>query len=417
MENHSKSFFQMGKLTARLMVIMTLSLGLLIPTMAIWQLTKERQERRDEVLSQSAASWGQPRLLGGPVLQVGGKNIIPENLSIQGHLNGQARHRGIFKIPFYSARLTLSGNFRIPANVQNARLKLYLAGARNADVKKAVLNTVALKLRGGQHPRTWLMDATVYTPLKAGVHTFKIELDFQGIQRLRFLPMAQKTDISLDSNWKNPNFSGSRLPNSRTINTKGFQATWSLSPDRKNPGETLARHPSRFSGQDGPAGEMTAGVDLFIPVDLYHRVERSLKYSILFIALTFLCFFMFEVFNPIRIHPLQYLFVGIALCVFYLLLLSFAEQIGFIISYLLASLATVGLISAYSLSILRSKTRALAMGGMLSGLYLFLFIILEAEAYSLLMGSVGLFAVLAVIMYATRNLNWYGLEENTAASS
>jgi inner membrane protein len=149
---------------------------------------------------------------------------------------------------------------------------------------------------------------------------------------------------------------------------------------------------------------------VFVPVDIYAQIERASKYAMLFISLTFLTFFVFEAVAGLQIHPVQYLFVGLALSLFFLLLLSLAEHIGFARAYGLASVADLGLITAYSLKILKSRTRAGILLGVLAGLYSFLYVVLQLEMYSLLAGSIGLFLILAIVMYATRNIDWYAKE-------
>jgi inner membrane protein len=157
--------------------------------------------------------------------------------------------------------------------------------------------------------------------------------------------------------------------------------------------------------------EDSFGVSLFMPVNVYSLTDRSIKYAILFIGFTFLAFFLFEIFGQLRIHPFQYLLVGFALTIFYLLLLSFSEFMSFTLSYFIASSATIGLITMYSAKILQAKKRTFTMAGMLVILYSFLYILLQLDQYSLILGSIALFIVLASVMYLTRNVNWYELQE------
>jgi inner membrane protein len=202
------------------------------------------------------------------------------------------------------------------------------------------------------------------------------------------------------------------LPIERTISPDGFEAHWQISH--------LGRSfPQFWNSQENNYMSFESdyfNVNLLLPIDFYQKVERSVKYGLLFILLTFTTFFLFEIFNPIRIHPFQYLMVGAALCIFYLLLLSISEHLNFSIAYLIASIATIGLITAYGKHVLISTRRALIMGASLVVLYVYLYILLHLQDYALLFGALGLFGILALVMYITRNIDWYNIDLNQVAN-
>ena len=193
------------------------------------------------------------------------------------------------------------------------------------------------------------------------------------------------------------------MPSKREINKNGFKAYWELINT-----QNIVKNKS-LSSIISYIEDLSFGVNLFLPVDIYHKTERAVKYSILFLVLTFLLFFLFELFNAIRIHPLQYSLIGFSLCLFYLLLLSLSEHIGFFFSYLIATMGTVGTITMYSKKVLQTKIRLITLSTLLVVLYSFLFILLHLEEYTLLIGSITLFFILAGVMYLTKDVNWYNI--------
>lgn len=208
------------------------------------------------------------------------------------------------------------------------------------------------------------------------------------------------TLVRIQSKWNTPSFDGAFLPDKRTIDKDGFSATWTILHLNRN-------FPQQWKDNEYLIADWSFGVDLLFPVDQYQKSYRSAKYAIMFIALTFLTFFFSEVLNKIRVHPIQYLLIGFALCIFYSLLISLSEHIGFGLAYLIGSIAIITMITAYSASILKDKILTALVSFILIALYVFLFTILQLEAYSLLMGSIGLFIVMSVIMYLSRNVDWY----------
>lgn len=234
---------------------------------------------------------------------------------------------------------------------------------------------------------------------------YAFQLIFKGSEALNFLPLGKTTRVSLRSSWSNPSFDGAFLPVQHQIDSNGFSADWQVLDLNRNYPQIWVENVSQRT-----VFSSSFGVNLYTPVDIYTQTTRAAKYMIMFIGLTFLVFFLVEIFSSKKIHPIQYLLIGFSLCIFYLLLLSLSEHINFGLAYLLASLSVVILIGAYVRSALEKKVIPLITVGMLAILYGFLYILLQNQDYALLIGSVGLFLILAAVMYLTRNVNWYRID-------
>ena len=425
----------------KMVVTGLLILALWIPLLMVRGLIYERQQRRDEVVSQVSATWGRAQILGGPVLtvpyQVHSKDekgkvstwthlahFLPETLKVDGRLMPERRRRGIFEVAVYRADLHTTGTFHRPSFAEwrippedilwdQAWLSIGVPDMRG--IKQGVRlvwgrKVLQLSPGGGV---TGLWSTGLRVPItglgrdaEKQAYAFAFDLSLNGSQQLKFLPFGKETAVSLRSSWPDPSFSGSFLPDKRTVGTKGFEASWSVPYfGRSYPQQWLEAQRERVV-PEYTVGESAFGVDLYLPVDVYQKTERSVKYGMLFLVLTFLAFFLFEVFSPVSLHPMHYLLVGSALCLFYLLLLSISEHIPFGASYAIASAGIVALISGYSMTILRGSRRALTMSGMLVLLYGYLYVLLQAEDYALLLGSLGLFVILAMVMYLTRRVDW-----------
>ena len=267
-----------------------------------------------------------------------------------------------------------------------------------------------------------LLPASEFASLdRSGVHTsvtidpnqsnyqFAFALPLKGSQEISFLPLGENTSVTIKSDWSAPSFTGEFLPESRSISTEGFTATWKVASYGKNLPQSWVDNEMQVDGTS--LLSKAFGVGLYQEVNFYTMIERSIKYSILFISLTFLTFFMYELLAGLRIHPMQYMLVGLAIAVFYLLLLSLAEIIGFLPAYLTSTIATTLLITGYCFSVLKAKKRAFAIATILTALYAYLYTLLQMDQFSLLFGSVLLFGVLATVMYITRNLDWYSLKK------
>jgi inner membrane protein len=431
-----------GSIVVKMIVVAVLILVLLIPLLMIGGLVGERQQRHDAVTAEVASSWGTAQTLGGPVLVVPfhtygeddkGRVItyehrayfLPELLKVDGRLEPEKRSRGIFEVMLYRADLRLSGTFKRPSfaawgiaakDVQWDQASLAIGIPDMGGIRQGVNITWAGKVLqlspGGTVEGVWTSGLQVpISGLAAAAEgqtwDFGFDLVLNGSQELRVLPFGKQTTVSFRSPWASPSFIGKFLPESHRVTPAGFEATWNVPYfGRSYPQQWQAQETEKVA----PVQAVTAssfGVGLFLPVDLYQKTERSVKYGILFIFLTFMTFFLYEVFSPFALHPMQYLLVGSALCLFYVLLLSISEHAHFSLAYALASVATIGLIMAYAAAILRARLRALGVGAALTGLYSYLYVLLQAEDFALLLGAVGLFVILALVMYITRRLDWY----------
>ena len=427
----------------KMTLIAFLFLALGIPLAMVRSQILERKQRRDAVVSEVSSTWGNAQTLGGPVLTVPylvhsekdekGKvttwtqhaYFLPETLKVDGRLFPEIRRRGIFEVAVYRADLHVSGAFQKPSFAEwsipekdvlwdRAWLSIGVPDMRGIRRNVRLVwagRSLQLSPGGGV---TGLWDTGLRVPVtgmakapERQAYPFAFDLSLRGSQQLCFLPFGKQNVVDLRSSWPDPSFSGAFLPESRNITRKGFQATWSVPYfGRSFPQQWREGEREQLVPENALAGS-AFGVDLYQPVDVYLKSERSVKYGMLFLVLTFLAFFLFEVFSPVSLHPLHYLLVGSALCLFYVLLLSFSEHIPFGVSYAIASAGIVVLISGYSLAILKGKRRALAMSGMLVILYGYLYVLLQAEDYALLLGSLGLFVILALVMYLTRKVDWY----------
>jgi len=425
---------------ARAAVICVLVLLLLVPLVMVGSLVREREATRIGVEREVADKWGSEQSLMGPILSVpyryrtvgpnrevlthvGHTRFLPSILGIEGVVRPEIRYRGIYEVALYHVGLRLRGEFERPD------LGLWKIAPEDILWDEAVLVVGIPDLRGIKRAvvARWGDETLTFEPgpgsvalCASGIHArvlrldavaegesvpFSFDLDLNGWQELLFAPLGKETRISLSSTWPSPSFTGKFLPDSREVRPNGFTAEWNIS--------YLTRpFPQAWKDNEVTAdllGQWMGGVTLFQPVDSYAKSSRTIKYGILFLVMTFAVYFLFEILGRLRIHPFQYLLVGFAICLFYLLLLSLSEHLGFGRSYLLASAGTVGLITAYSGYVLGDFGRAAAIGAGLSGLYGYLYLLLQLEDYALLLGSLGLFALLAAAMALTRRVDWYAV--------
>lgn len=427
----------------RLTVIGVLILALLIPLAMVRGLIAERQQRFDQVAGELAQTWGGSQTVGGPVLTVpyvwtekneqGGLDLhrslyryLPETLNIEGRVAPERRSRGIFETVIYSSDLHLSGSFRRPAAPSDippgsrvlwddAYVALGISDVRGLRAKVVLDwagNGIAMA-PGGSEEKLWRSGLKAPVPglgaaQPGALYAYRLDLGLNGSRNLSFLPFGEQTNVTLASKWASPKFVGAFLPESRRVDSNGFESSWKVASYGREYPQAWSLPEADAVAPEPNIANSAVGVDLLIPVDAYQQTERSRKYAILFLVLTFLTFFLFELFNALRLHPVQYLLVGAALCLFYLLLLSLSEQLAFGLAYLVAAVPTVLLIGGYAASILQGNVRALLLTLVLGGLYGYLYVLLQLEDYALLLGSVGLFAILAAVMYLTRRINWYG---------
>jgi inner membrane protein len=453
----SQPFFSRRNSTVfKLLGVGALILLMLIPLLMIEGVLSDRLSRRNEAVADITASWGKEQNIIGPVLcvpylshgtvvrsvtlpdgrvetrevaetTVAIAYFLPETLDVTGDVQTQTLHRGIYDAAVFRGTITLTGKFPVP---DMTSLKI-----DPADVlwKDAAVTLAVSDLRGTREslmldwggkkiqlqPGSQLPGYTtgITAPLAAdqpiaAPSTFSITLDLNGSSGIFFAPFGMQNQVTLKSNWPDPGFHGAFLPADRKVREDGFEANWKVSYYGRD-------YPQKWTSRSGNERFTTTAVSnslfgaQFLQIlDAYRYVERSIKYGVLFFVLVFTTFFLFEVTARQKIHPLQYLMVGAALCLFYLALLSASEFIGFSLSYLIAAVVATGLITWYCSHFLGGGMRTLMIGGGLLGVYTFLYITLRQQDYALLMGTVALFVVLALVMFVTRKVDWYARDGN-----
>ena len=430
-----------GSIGVRLVIIGVLILALLIPSAFVRTLVRERANRRREAIQEITSKWSTKQVIGGPLITIpytetwkdeeGVTNtvtkylqVLPETLNIEGEIYPEIRYRGIYQAVVYNTRLDLSGEFsferlqtlNIPLDQvlwDDAFISVNISDMRGINEyvelkwgEQAVLFEPGIK-RGNELFDSGISVRIPLDPSNVAGMNYGLHLDLKGSEALSFLPLGKTTRVKLGSSWTNPSFDGAFLPAQHQIDSQGFSADWQVLDLNRNYPQTWVENVAKKTVY---ASEF--GVNLFSPVDIYTQTPRAVKYMIMFIGLTFLVFFLVEVFSNNKIHPIQYLLIGISLCIFYLLLLSLSEHINFGLAYLISSLSVVILIGTYVRSALEKRVIPVITAGMLSILYGFLYILLQNQDYALLIGSVGLFIIVAVIMYTTRKVNWYQIDLN-----
>jgi len=439
METTNKINRMKNSITLKLITIIVLSLLLLIPAALIINLVDERQSRRDEAILEVTSKWGQSQTLFAPVLivpyekyertsaksYVTRKNylhILPDNVEITGNVEPETKRRGIYEVVLYNAGLKIRGSFTADAfqNWPETPDKILWGEAIMAigisdltglsTLNKMQWNGAELNFEGGI-PFTTSIESGIHAPVQiniTGDNTFDLDLDLKGSDALNFVPTGKNTHVNLVSPWTTPSFDGSPLP-THDITEKGFTANWNvLHLTRAFPQKWIN---TTFQFE---IDQSSFGVDLFIPVDSYQKTSRSVKYAILFIGLTFLVIFFMEIRNKKRVHIVQYLLTGAALVVFYSLLLSISEHLQFSWAYLISAVAIIALIAGYLQAIFGRLSYTIASTGILIALYGFLFAILHMADTALLIGNIGLFIILAIIMFFSRKIDWYNEKEQEA---
>lgn len=446
----------------KLLLAILVGLALAIPLLAVYLLIYDRQSQSQTATQSIVEGWGGPQTLAGPVLIVpyparetqtvdeGGKQVTktllvekelvlsPEVANVRTQIDPEERGRSIYRAVVYGAESKGQARFAMPADLaragipvdalqwDRAELRFGLSDARGlyGQPPNVRVGGRALKLEsghglgatGGSGFFTWL-DAA---PLKTAPIVVDFDFRFRGNGAIALAPRAGDTTWTVVSSWPSPSFRGNGgfLPQKPKVSKDGFTATYRIgnlalgqslvNADDRPVVAGVAKDGSASMdyGASGGSAPGFASIDLVQPVDLYDQVTRAAKYGFLFIGFTFLALLMFDVIGGVRVSAVEYLLVGAGLVLFFSLLLAFAEIIGFGLAYLVASGGIIGLITAYSAAVLKSWKRAQAIGGLLVALYAVLYVLLSLEGYSLLIGSLMLFAALAGVMYATRNLDW-----------
>jgi inner membrane protein len=422
-----------------------LMMALLVPLTMVQLTVSERAGRRDEAVEEISTTWGAPQTVGGPVLSLpyvrtwtdgNGKpqqsvqhvHLLGTRLRIEGTVVPERRRRGIFEVVVYRSELKVSGRFA-PPDLTALKITPDQVQWDQVTLSVGLSDPRGLTTRGAL---TWNGRSSPFTPDVADVGLFTsgiqaavpglseavagaeipfaFALHMNGTREIRFLPAAEETTVTLSSEWPHPSFAGAPLPQLRTTGPAGFTAQWSVTDLGRAYSQRWTSQSMNREQLAARARDSSFGVVLLQPVDIYQQAERAVKYAVLFIVLTFLVFFLWEVFQATLLHPVQYAFVGFALCLFYLLLVSISEHTGFDTAYVISSVAATLLIGGYSRAVLNGTRQAGSVVGSLACLYAFLYLLLRLEDYALVAGSIGMFIILAFVMFITRRMNWYELK-------
>lgn len=443
--------------TIKIITIAMVALALLVPLNMITDIISERSYFREQARNRIAESWTGRQKLLGPVLvapytlrytkkewdeklkayrdKVHTSHhtayILPDTLQINGRIETEQRTLGLYSIPVYSSRLTVKGSFDTQelrdlarhhgTNIRfkRPRLSVMVSDIRGID-RQPVLNWQGREVEFQSGSEVSWSETGMHAPLgkiptdKARRYDFDLNVELRGMESIQFAPVARSTEVNLSANWPHPGFIGRYLPASRNISDQGFDARWKMS--------SFSSDMPRIVKSCGGGGclEFTNnvfGVNLVNSVDIYHKTERSVKYAILFIFLIFVVFFLYEVMKGLRLHPMQYLMVGLAQTFFYLLLISLSEHISFAAAYLAASCASIAVITVYLAAILGNWRRGIGFGAGLTVLYGMLYTILISEDNALLMGSLLVFTILTIVMMITRRLDWYQVTDRLTGSA
>ena len=413
----------------RILIVGCLIILLLIPLFMIQALIAERQINRNVSIKEISKSWAGPQTIAGPILttitlgekinkegnkvETKKRNFyLPENLSVEAKVIPEKRYRGIYSAIVYKTDLKIKGKF----SNQNIKEILSDPSAKesylsfNINDPRGIQQDVIVKWNNIQQTITpGLKDKNIFTN---GFHSdilidkeqpdsvFEINLTLSGVDELNFVPVGKNTELKVSSTWNDPSFTGNFLPANREISEKGFTATWNVNHFNR-------QFPQEWSQSTYDIFKDKFGVKFYIPADEYQQTMRSSKYGLLLIIFTFVSFFLVEVFSGKAIHPIQYLLIGLALIIFYSMLLAISEYLIFQYSYLISGVLVISLISLYTRSVYKNRTIVMSISAMLILFYGFVYVLLQMEDYSLLLGNFALFLILAAIMFFTRKVNWF----------
>jgi inner membrane protein len=432
-------------ITARMLVVGFLLLILLIPLEFVKDLITERSLRKQEVVHDINSKWGKEVVLSGPILKIPYKTykeekvyiqktksyeikteeilneayLFPDELSINSSvkIKEEPLQRGIYESAVYTADIAVNGNFppidfsgediapkdilwdKITVIIQSSNLK----GVKDNLEVRIGNQALAMAPRYSQQYLN-AIQSTHLQGLSADTNKmlpFSFNLKIKGSESLQFIPIGKETRVTMESDWDSPSHMGKYIPEdgSREISEDGFKASWKvLQINRQFEQQFFNRLPDLM--------EFAFGTKLIVPVDEYQKSERTAKYGFMVIGLTLLVFLLIQLVSKIYIHPFQYVMIGLALVMFYTLLISISEHSSFLKAYLIAGASVLGLITLYSRGILKGFEFPLLVSSSLASLYAFIYVIIQLENYALLAGSIGLFVILAIIMFASRKIDW-----------
>ena len=421
--------------TLKIVSIGILILLLLIPAGMIQNLIQERQSRRNAVVKEISQKWGDNQTITGPFITVpfrtffkdsSGKtqftlnylHILPETLNVTGEIKPEVRYRSLFEAVLYNIKLKFDGSFKLPPknqlNIDQANIlwdKSYLS--LGITDMRGIQDKIVINFNGAVYnanPGLKTADlaasgvGTLIRPLTpTETNSFSFDLNLNGSEQISIIPVGESNTINIKSSWPSPSFNGAFLPKTREVNKAGFSANWKILHLNRN-------YPQFWEGAQYKVSPSAFGLQLILTADIYQKSTRLAKYSIMFLVFTFAAFFFSEIINKRRVHPIQYILIGLAILLFYTLVLSLSEHMHFNYAYILSAVAVTFMISGYAKAIVSNSKFALTILGILTILYSYLFMVLQLEDYALIMGSMGLLAILAVVMYMTRKINWYEIE-------
>lgn len=431
------NFWADNKLTFKGLMIGFLILLMLVPFAFIMNLINERSNRKNEVVKEISGKWADEQTFTGPIIVVPYLQtspittmqperklayFLPDQLSIQSDIEPEIRKRSMYEVAVYKTNILAEGSFSPLNNDPLVKPDAFLktdhflfeeaqvcigisdfAGIENQ--LQLAWNDQTIDFNAGL-PGTEIIKKGLSAPIKltpndlTQTHSFKIKMTLKGSERLNFVPVGKTTTATARSSWPHPSFDGKFLPVQKPeVSKEGFNASWRVQHLNRN-------YPQSWRDQYFDLSQSKFSVALLQPVDNYAQSMRSAKYAILIIALSFALYFLVEVLQKRPVHPIQYLLVGLALSIFYTLLLSISEYTAFGIAYAIAATATVILITLYSSSVFGKRSTAALLGAVLTMLYSFVYVLIQLEDSALLFGSIGLFVLMAVMMYFSRNIEW-----------
>ncbi len=409
----------------KMVIVGLITLLLMIPTFMIDSLINDRLHLKNQVEKEMMQSWGENQVIGGMIISVPytlGKStstifITPDSMKVNAHLLTESKHRSIYDIMIYTANTKLECLFgdiknKIPKEVnpasiqwENAKLLIGISDLKGLAKESGVkINGKSYTLSSNMPSNSYFREGlSSYINLSGDLATLPIQVsiyfDIRGCKEFEIRPTGKITTTTLTGNTDNASFFGDFLTVKNTVEKNKFSANWSiLEHNRPFVTSWLGENDNLYNG--------VYGVKILDGIDSYDKTKRSLRYAILVIGLTMFFFFFIELIYKKMMHPFQYILIGFALCLFYALLLSISEYIAFGISYLIASIATIGLISWFSASILKDKNLAIAITTILTAIYITIYILISMEAYALLCGTIGLFIILALIMHFSKKIDW-----------
>lgn len=421
-----------NSISFKLGVILLLIILMQVPLSYVRGLIHEREQMQQQAQNEISKRWGENQYIGAPILNIytNNLNVLNSNdkntntnkritqsiqtktFNLDINLDAELRYLGIYEAAVFVSDIKMSGLIEFKHNMTDQDVsKLFIPikhirglkalnklSINNQDIESLPQQITLNNISG--------IEVDLSNIVLGDALSYEIEYKLAGSEQFEIMPLARSTQVSMKSNWSSPSFVGDYLPDTREINSHGFNASWRINKFIQGLGNSTNPHINGFSNQS----ELSAfGVKILIPANIYQVNERTVKYSFLIVLLTFAGFFLAELFFKLRLHPFQYLLIGVSLSVFYLLLLSISEYIKFNWAFLLSASSIILLIGSYCSVVLQQRKRGIYTGLLFALLYGFIFILVKAEDTSLLMGSIGIWIILAMIMYLTRKINWYAV--------